>query len=44
LITTAKDYVRFNDVNDPNRELRKVIDVLDMEVLFDDVENLEKFL
>lgn len=44
LITTAKDYVKFNDVNDPNRELRKVIDVLDMEVIFEDVENLEKFL
>ncbi len=44
LITTAKDYVRFNDINDPKRELREIIDVLDMEVRFEDVECLKKFL
>jgi tetraacyldisaccharide-1-P 4'-kinase len=44
LITTAKDYVRFNDINDPKRELREIIDVLDMEIRFEDVESLKKFL
>ena len=35
LVTTAKDFVRFDDHNDPNKELRKVLDVLDMNIKFD---------
>ncbi len=44
LLTTSKDFVRFNDQNDPNRQLRNQVDVLDISIKIDHPDDLLKYI
>ena len=44
LLTTSKDFVRFNDKNDPNRQLRDLVDVLDISVKIDQPDDLMRYI
>ena len=44
LLTTSKDFVRFNDNNDPNRQLRDLVDVLDISVKIDQPDDLMRYI
>ena len=44
LLTTSKDYVRFNDENDPNKQLRDLVDVLDITIKIDHPDDLMKYI
>ena len=40
LLTTSKDYMRLNEVNDPNGQLREMIDVVDISIEINSTEEL----
>ncbi len=44
LLTTSKDYIRFNNVNDPNRQLRDLVDVLDISIKIDYADDLVRYI
>ena len=44
LLTTSKDYVRFNDKNDPNKKLRNLVNVLDITIRIDHPDDLMRYI